>query len=581
MHCQDSRIAAARNWLVIALALYAFDSLHADDAAIEALRPVIESQRPFDSIVRWDLLPVEGAVSYRGLESVYLVVSEAPAGGVVRFPRLHRMVRTAVFLDPGEGPLLSQPRPLHYHRDQVCELTQTPTEWSLAIPADNHFPLVVALDLVGSPLDSSEPFANTPGPDRTIVLAAHNVIVHGEKLQYEPLPYKNTVGYWVNPADWCEWSFEAPPGEYAVELLQGCGEGQGGSRVRMQIDDATIDFEVLETGHFQNFRWREMGSVTLTEQTSHQLSLKVLELANFAVMDVRKIRLVPVDALQPADREANDVVPDVILPPLFDGPPSTGRRVVHTLPEYNDAVYHTVYLPTDWRDDRTHPVLVELIGNGSYRSDRSDQFDACSGWIEDAELGIGLTGGDGWIVVGLPFLNAVGTATVTQWWGDAPDYDPAATLAYWRRAIDDVCEHHGGDRNCIVLAGFSRGSIACNYLGLHDDSVAGLWKGFICCSHYDGVVESWPYPAADRVSAIDRLRRLNGRPQFILSESSNVAGASLDAVQQYLTESGEAGQWAFATTGFRNHSDDWALRPSPARAQVREWLKELQTTSSE
>jgi hypothetical protein len=33
------------------------------------------------------------------------------------------------------------------------------------------------------------------------------------------------------------------------------------------------------------------------------------------------------------------------------------------------------------------------------------------------------------------------------------------------------------------------------------------------------------------------------------------------------------GDFTFATTGFLNHSDQWALRPSPARTQVREWLQ--------
>lgn len=62
-------------------------------------------------------------------------------------------------------------------------------------------------------------------------------------------------------------------------------------------------------------------------------------------------------------------------------------------------------------------------------------------------------------------------------------------------------------------------SIACNYIGLHDDEIAALWRGFICHSHYDGV-RKWDYAGSDRQSAAIRLGRLRDRPQFISHETS-------------------------------------------------------------
>ena len=53
-----------------------------------------------------------------------------------------------------------------------------------------------------------------------------------------------------------------------------------------------------------------------------------------------------------------------------------------------------------------------------------------------------------------------------------------------------VCEQYGGDRAAVILTGFSRGAIACNYLGLHNEEIAGLWRAFIPYSHYDGVITS-------------------------------------------------------------------------------------------
>ena len=43
--------------------------------------------------------------------------------------------------------------------------------------------------------------------------------------------------------------------------------------------------------------------------------------------------------------------------------------------------------------------------------------------------------------------------------------------------------------------------------------------------------------------------------------------------REFIEKSGVQGDFTFATTGFLNHSDQWPLRPSPARTQVREWLQ--------
>ncbi len=115
-----------------------------------------------------------------------------------------------------------------------------------------------------------------------------------------------------------------------------------------------------------------------------------------------------------------------------------------------------------------------------------------------------------------------------------------------------------------------RSALAANYLGLHDDATARLWRAFICYSHYDGVHTRWPYPGTDRASALSRLQRLGGRPQFICGEGANAA-----VTRRYLSEAGalEKGAFTILGTGFRNHNDAWVLRPGEARTRMREWLR--------
>jgi predicted esterase len=100
------------------------------------------------------------------------------------------------------------------------------------------------------------------------------------------------------------------------------------------------------------------------------------------------------------------------------------------------------------------------------------------------------------------------------WWGDVE-----ATVWYAQKTVGRVCEEYGGDAGAVILAGFSRGAIACNYIGLHDDEIGRLWRAFIPYSHYDGVI-AWQYPGSDRASALVRLRRLKGRPVFVCHEES-------------------------------------------------------------
>ena len=258
------------------------------------------------------------------------------------------------------------------------------------------------------------------------------------------------------------------------------------------------------------------------------------------------------------------VKPDLVVPPLSHSKPAAGRRVKQTLPEWQDSkVYHVLYLPPDWKSDTKLPVIVELAGNGPYKNRFGD---VSTGHPEGSKMGYGISGGEGFIWVCLPYLNNAGTANVTKWWGNAPKYNAGPTVDYCKKAVPWICREYGGDPKRVVLCGFSRGAIACNFIGLYDDEIAKLWRAFVPYSHYDGV-RRWPYPGSNRESAQRRLQRLADRPQFICHEGTGVSGT-----QKFLDSTEIEGKFIFQATGFRNHNDGWLLRPSPARDTLRAWL---------
>lgn len=128
-----------------------------------------------------------------------------------------------------------------------------------------------------------------------IHLPASHAITEGEKLRFEPQSHKNTVGYWTNEKDTARWRFQVTkPGRYELDILQGCGLGHGGSEVHFEIGRQTLPMIVQETGHFQNFVWRTIGAVDLTETENATLKIVPRKKAAAAVMDVREVRLVPV-----------------------------------------------------------------------------------------------------------------------------------------------------------------------------------------------------------------------------------------------------------------------------------------------
>jgi len=249
---------------------------------------------------------------------------------------------------------------------------------------------------------------------------------------------------------------------------------------------------------------------------------------------------------------------DLTPPTMTTADPAPGLRVRQMAPEYaGTEVYHALYLPTDWRAGEHYPVIVEYAGNGNYKNEYGD---TCTGKVEDCSLGYGISGGEGFIWVCLPYISEDGQHNQLQWWGDV-----GATAAYCKRVVPRICEAYGGDPSKVILSGFSRGSIACNFIGLHDDEIAALWRAFICHSHYDGVKE-WPYEGSDRASALVRLQRLENRPQFIVHEGS------VDATRSYLAEAFPDGKFTFQVLPNRNHTDTWVLRDIPERRVLREWL---------
>ena len=260
---------------------------------------------------------------------------------------------------------------------------------------------------------------------------------------------------------------------------------------------------------------------------------------------------------------------ELVTPAMTDEEPAPGRRVRQTAPEYEGTdVHHSLYLPTDWTPDTKHPVLVEYTGN------RAPTLGS-TGRARDANLGFGLTGGRRFIWVVMPYVEKGRGRNALNWWGDKQ-----ATIDYCTTNLPRICAQFRGDMENLFVCGFSRGAIAVNYIGLADDDIAALWKGFIAHDHYDGV-RLWGYEGADKAAALVRLQRLGGRPQLICQNGST------RTTQDYLAAYTHLGRFTFLDVPVATlfeiphgkmihpHTDLWMCKDSPYRQRARQWLDEV------
>ena len=145
-------------------------------------------------------------------------------------------------------------------------------------------------------------------------------------------------------------------------------------------------------------------------------------------------------------------------------------------------------------------------------------------------------------------------------------------IQYCKDNLQRICQQFGGDSKNIFICGFSRGAIACSYIGLADDEIASFWKGMITHDHFDGHKE-WGYPQDGRSYALKRIARLKGKPVLVCGKHA-----------EYLKNYQSLAQFTFLPVPAREifqipegkvihpHTDMWAHRQSTTRQIARDWL---------
>ncbi|MEM9481543.1 MAG: hypothetical protein AAGA58_17985 [Verrucomicrobiota bacterium] len=232
----------------------------------------------------WPEISGDGVSAFVQGKNVWLELDESVIKAKrVTIPRLCATLRSVEWASDSESEIRIKP---------------VSTEWAFLWKESPEGAAVIKLEFDTVPLLPADCPAAAPVGDGSVLLHAYQAETFGEKILFEPQWYKNTVGYWVVPSDYATWDLSIDePGKFTVAVLQGCGEGQGGSDALISLRrgdavKAELSFQTVDTGHFQNFRWVHLGELEVENAGNFELRIEAKKIAVKALFDVRMIHLV-------------------------------------------------------------------------------------------------------------------------------------------------------------------------------------------------------------------------------------------------------------------------------------------------
>ena len=261
------------------------------------LQPLILNPRPLDGL---DLRPVLDGSDKLERDAIYWHFPHyngnagAKPGAVIRSGDW----KLIEFYETGRRELFNLAKDMRESNNLI--------EQNADIANDLHAKLVAWRESVGAkmPMPNPDYTPNLQADDGLVMMHSSTADVFGTTLRYEPLPNKDTLGFWVRQEDWARFEFTiTKPGRFRLVPHVGCGTN-GGSLVHFEIAGSdkesvqTLPLTVPATGGFQKFVSQDLGEVTLTKPGRYTLSIKPQKKEGVAVMDVRRVELRPVTVAQ-------------------------------------------------------------------------------------------------------------------------------------------------------------------------------------------------------------------------------------------------------------------------------------------
>ncbi|MGQ9588678.1 MAG: alpha-L-fucosidase [Planctomycetota bacterium] len=188
---------------------------------------------------------------------LYLHVFDWPKGGELLVPGLKNEVEAAYLLADRSTELAARAR-----EDGVV----------VEVPAKAPDPIasVVVLEVRGEP--EVEPAAIRQAAEGTIELPAIEATLHGTALRYESGPGRDNIGFWTDPGEWVEWTFEVrKPGRFSASAeIASLGTGA----FEVAAGGQTLRGRAPATGDYGRFQKVEVGSLEIRSAGKASLAVR-------------------------------------------------------------------------------------------------------------------------------------------------------------------------------------------------------------------------------------------------------------------------------------------------------------------
>jgi alpha-L-fucosidase len=230
--------------------------------------------------------------------SLYLMVFDWPANGVLRVAGLESKPTGALLLHAGEGGVpgvgggtgTAAGSPLRLERDGSDVLVHVPAR------APNDDCSVVELRVPGTP-SVAEWFIG-PAADGRVVCSARDAMVEGG-LAYEPRT--DNLGFWLDRTARAGWTIKVPKaGRYRVELEYAAQPGTGGeAELRLAPRAGTAPPTAMRAAVPPRSSWTDFTRVTVGEadipgDTLVTVAVQATTMPGEAFINLRSVLLVPV-----------------------------------------------------------------------------------------------------------------------------------------------------------------------------------------------------------------------------------------------------------------------------------------------
>jgi alpha-L-fucosidase len=209
--------------------------------------------------------------------TLYLHVFDWPADGKLLVPGLKNAAQQAyVLADRSQQPLAMQSS-----REGL----------TLSLPTAAPDPVSSTIVLrVKGPLEIASA-GLAQDYDGRVVLPAEEARLHGNEIKYEAGDQRDCIGFWTNPADWADWSFQVTrPGKFDVTAEFAALER---ASLRVSVGDSTSMGAAVATGDYGRFRVARLGVLEIASPGKVTLAVRPVT-DGWHPLNLKAIRLKPV-----------------------------------------------------------------------------------------------------------------------------------------------------------------------------------------------------------------------------------------------------------------------------------------------